>query len=94
MTADGIGQIVFYAVVLIALGVPLGAYMARVSFESAARRAWQSFMAWAMFSSNTRTESADALMFGRRRNGLLRVTISLSSAPARSISRYNTPWAR
>ena len=30
MTAAGIGQVVFYAVVLIALGVPLGAYMARV----------------------------------------------------------------
>ncbi len=30
MTAAGIGQIVFYAVVLIGLGVPLGAYMARV----------------------------------------------------------------
>jgi K+-transporting ATPase ATPase A chain len=30
MTAAGIGQIVLYAVVLIALGVPLGAYMARV----------------------------------------------------------------
>ena len=30
MTAAGIGQIVLYAVVLVALGVPLGAYMARV----------------------------------------------------------------
>src|SRR5262249_19152299 len=30
MTATGIGQIVLYAVVLVALGVPLGAYMARV----------------------------------------------------------------
>ncbi|HVV82305.1 MAG TPA: potassium-transporting ATPase subunit KdpA, partial [Kofleriaceae bacterium] len=30
MTAAGIGQIVLYAVVLIALAVPLGAYMARV----------------------------------------------------------------
>ncbi|HET7500063.1 MAG TPA: potassium-transporting ATPase subunit KdpA [Kofleriaceae bacterium] len=30
MTATGIGQIVLYAVVLIALAVPLGAYMARV----------------------------------------------------------------
>lgn len=30
MTASGIGQIVLYAVVLIALGIPLGAYMARV----------------------------------------------------------------
>ncbi|HEY0194103.1 MAG TPA: potassium-transporting ATPase subunit KdpA [Kofleriaceae bacterium] len=30
MTAAGIGQIVLYAVVLIGLGVPLGAYMARV----------------------------------------------------------------
>jgi K+-transporting ATPase ATPase A chain len=30
MTAAGIGQIVFYAVVLIALAIPLGAYMARV----------------------------------------------------------------
>jgi K+-transporting ATPase ATPase A chain len=30
VTAAGIGQIVFYAVVLVALGVPLGAYMARV----------------------------------------------------------------
>ena len=30
MTATGLGQIVFYAVVLIALGVPLGAYIARV----------------------------------------------------------------
>jgi potassium-transporting ATPase potassium-binding subunit len=30
MTAPGIGQIILYAVVLIALGIPLGAYMARV----------------------------------------------------------------
>ncbi|HWU89091.1 MAG TPA: potassium-transporting ATPase subunit KdpA [Kofleriaceae bacterium] len=30
MTAAGIGQIVLYAVALIALGIPLGAYMARV----------------------------------------------------------------
>jgi potassium-transporting ATPase potassium-binding subunit len=30
MTATGIGQIVLYAVVLVALGVPLGAYMTRV----------------------------------------------------------------
>jgi len=30
MTATGIGQIVLYAIVLVALGVPLGAYMARV----------------------------------------------------------------
>ena len=30
MTATGIGQIVVYAVLLIALGIPLGAYMARV----------------------------------------------------------------
>ena len=30
MTATGIGQIVLYAVVLIGLAVPLGAYMARV----------------------------------------------------------------
>ena len=30
MTATGIGQIVLYAVVLVALGIPLGAYMARV----------------------------------------------------------------
>ena len=30
MTAAGIGQIVLYAVVLVALCVPLGAYMARV----------------------------------------------------------------
>src|SRR4051812_24551967 len=30
MTAAGIGQILLYAVVLVALGVPLGAYMARV----------------------------------------------------------------
>jgi K+-transporting ATPase ATPase A chain len=30
MTAAGIGQIVLYAIVLVALGVPLGAYMARV----------------------------------------------------------------
>ena len=30
MTAPGIAQILFYAVVLVALGVPLGAYMARV----------------------------------------------------------------
>ena len=30
MTASGIGQIVLYAVVLVALAVPLGAYMARV----------------------------------------------------------------
>ena len=30
MTAAGIGQIILYAIVLIALGVPLGAYMARV----------------------------------------------------------------
>jgi K+-transporting ATPase ATPase A chain len=30
MTAAGIGQIIFYAVALVALGIPLGAYMARV----------------------------------------------------------------
>jgi K+-transporting ATPase ATPase A chain len=30
MTATGIGQIILYAVVLVALGIPLGAYMARV----------------------------------------------------------------
>ena len=30
MTAAGMGQIVLYAVVLVGLGVPLGAYMARV----------------------------------------------------------------
>src|SRR5512138_1326179 len=30
MTAAGIGQIILYAVVLVALGIPLGAYMARV----------------------------------------------------------------
>ena len=30
MTASGIGQIIFYAVVLVAIGIPLGAYMARV----------------------------------------------------------------
>jgi K+-transporting ATPase ATPase A chain len=30
MTSAGIAQIIFYAVVLIALGIPLGAYMARV----------------------------------------------------------------
>jgi K+-transporting ATPase ATPase A chain len=30
MTATGIGQIVLYGVVLVALGIPLGAYMARV----------------------------------------------------------------
>ena len=30
MTATGIGQIILYAVVLIALAIPLGAYMARV----------------------------------------------------------------
>jgi K+-transporting ATPase ATPase A chain len=30
MTATGIGQIVLYAIVLVALGIPLGAYMARV----------------------------------------------------------------
>ena len=30
MTAAGIGQIVLYAIVLVALGIPLGAYMARV----------------------------------------------------------------
>src|SRR5262249_42669906 len=38
MTAAGIGQIVLYAVVLVALGVPLGAYMARV-YTGEARRA-------------------------------------------------------
>src|SRR5439155_17351012 len=30
MTSAGIGQILLYAVVLVALGIPLGAYMARV----------------------------------------------------------------
>ena len=30
MTATGIGQIILYAIVLVALGIPLGAYMARV----------------------------------------------------------------
>src|SRR5689334_22742243 len=30
MTATGIGQIVVYAIVLVGLGIPLGAYMARV----------------------------------------------------------------
>src|SRR5437762_13197544 len=30
MTAAGIGQIILYAVVLVGLGIPLGAYMARV----------------------------------------------------------------
>src|SRR5678816_4314856 len=30
MTATGIGQIILYAVVLVGLGIPLGAYMARV----------------------------------------------------------------
>ena len=30
MTPAGIGQIILYGVVLVALGVPLGAYMARV----------------------------------------------------------------
>ncbi|HZJ62754.1 MAG TPA: potassium-transporting ATPase subunit KdpA, partial [Kofleriaceae bacterium] len=30
MTAAGVGQIIFYAIVLVGLGIPLGAYMARV----------------------------------------------------------------
>ena len=37
MSGQGIGQILFYAVVLIALGYPLGIYMARVYGCRAAR---------------------------------------------------------
>ena len=39
MTAAGIGQIVLYAIVLIALAMPLGAYMARVYDGQGALRA-------------------------------------------------------
>ena len=35
MTAAGIGQIILYAVALVALGIPLGAYMARVYTDEA-----------------------------------------------------------
>jgi K+-transporting ATPase ATPase A chain len=47
MLPEGIGQIVLYSVVLVALGYPLGLYMARVYTDGTfATRGWFSWLGW------------------------------------------------